>query len=56
MHYYTSRLVYVVEFNQPVDKLPLKLTHLTTGDKFNQPVDKLPPTLTHSQLEMISTG
>jgi hypothetical protein len=35
------------KFNQPVDKLPPILTHLTTGFCFNQPVDKLPPTLTH---------
>jgi hypothetical protein len=30
-------------FDQPVDNLPLTLTH-TTGNYFNQPVDKLPPT------------
>jgi FNIP Repeat len=35
------------EFNQSVNKLPPKLTHLTTGNEFNQPVDKLPPTLMH---------
>jgi hypothetical protein len=34
-------------FNQPVDKLLPKLTHLTTREKFNQPVDKLSITLTH---------
>jgi hypothetical protein len=41
-------------FNQPVNKLPATLTHLTTGINFNQhvnhfnePVDALPSTLTH---------
>jgi FNIP Repeat len=40
-------LTWLNKFNQPVDKLPLTLTHLTTGDNFNQPVDKLPLILTH---------
>jgi FNIP Repeat len=34
-------------FNQPVDKLPLTLTHFTTGTDFNLPVDNLPHSLTH---------
>jgi FNIP Repeat len=39
------------EFNQPIDELPLTLTHLTTGEYFNQSVDKLPPKLTHLTVE-----
>jgi hypothetical protein len=35
------------DFNQPVDNLPLSLTHLTFGFNFNQSVDKLPLSLTH---------
>jgi hypothetical protein len=35
------------KFNQQVDKLPKKLTHLTFGSRFNQYVDNLPENLTH---------
>jgi hypothetical protein len=34
-------------FNQPVDKLPNSITHLTFGNYFDQPVDKLPNSITH---------
>jgi hypothetical protein len=36
-----------IHYNEPVDDLPLTLTHLTTGDSFNHSVDNLPSTLTH---------
>jgi hypothetical protein len=35
------------KFNQPVDNLPISLTHLTFGMYFNQPVDNLPKNLTY---------
>ncbi len=35
------------DFNQPVDNLPKKLTHLTFGYYFNKEVNNLPKSLTH---------
>ena len=34
-------------FNQSLDNLPQKLTHLTLGFSFNHPITSLPKTLTH---------
>ena len=36
-----------IEFNKPIDHLPVSLTHLTLGENFNQPIDHLPESLTH---------
>ncbi len=37
----------ISKFNQPVNKLPEKITHLTFRCNFNQKVDNLPLSLTH---------
>jgi hypothetical protein len=35
--------LFLEDFNELVDNLPITLTQLSTGDNFNQPVDHLPP-------------
>ncbi len=40
-------MIFRENFNQPVDKLPDSITHLTFTWEFNQPVDQLPNSLTH---------
>ncbi len=40
-------------FNQPVDNLPLSLTHLTFGFNFNQKLNNLPLSLTHLEVNFM---